>query len=84
MKLNNLKFALAGGIWLAACAALATVAALVGIPGFGEFTAILVKFYGYYGYSVSWLGVAVGAFWGFVEGFVHLGIFAWIYNKLAK
>jgi hypothetical protein len=22
----------------------------------------------------------VGALWGFVEGFVHFGIFAWLYN----
>jgi len=84
MKLNALKFALAGGIYLAACAALATIAALLGIPGFPEFTGFLVNVYGFYGYSVSWLGVIVGAFWGFVEGFVHIGIFAWIYNLLTK
>jgi hypothetical protein len=24
----------------------------------------------------------IGAFWGLVEGFVHLGIFAWLYNLL--
>ena len=35
-----------------------------------------------YGYSVSSMGIAVGAFWGFIEGFVHLGIFAWLYNTL--
>jgi hypothetical protein len=26
------------------------------------------------------LGVVVGAFWGLIEGFVHFGIFAWLYN----
>jgi hypothetical protein len=45
-------------------------------------TDLLVQFYGFYGYSVSTLGIVVGAFWGFLEGFVHFGIFAWLYNLL--
>jgi hypothetical protein len=36
----------------------------------------------FYGYSVSALGILTGAFWGFVEGFIHFGIFAWLYNLL--
>lgn len=39
---------------------------------------------GFYGYSISGFGILIGAFWGFVEGFVHLGIFALIYNYLQK
>ncbi len=77
-----MKFALAGGIWIGGCAALATIAALLGVPGFPEFVSVLEKIYGFYGYSVSWVGVIAGAFWGFAEGFIHLGVFAWIYNKL--
>jgi len=84
MKLNALKFALAGGIYLAACAAAATIAALLKVPGFAEITGLLSRIYGFYGYSVSWAGVLAGAFWGFVEGFVHIGIFAWLYNLLNK
>ena len=84
MKLNTLKFALAGGIYLAIMAAVMTIAALLKIPGCVEFASFLTAFYGFYGYSVTWIGVIVGAFWGFIEGFVHLVIFAWIYNKLLK
>lgn len=84
MKLNVLKFALAAGIWLAICLILMTVSAMLNIPGFPEFAKSLVNIYGPYGYSVSWLGILVGAIWGFIEGFVHFGILAWIYNKLVK
>lgn len=82
MKLNTLKFALAGGIYCAGCLAFVTILALLNVPGFLECAKLLTSFYGFYGYSVSWVGVIVGALWGFVEGFVHIGIFAWIYNKL--
>lgn len=81
-KLNALKFALAGGIYVAACAALSTALAVLGVPGFPEFAKLLVPVYGFYGYSISWAGVLMGALWGFVEGFVHIGIFGWIYNRL--
>lgn len=81
-RLDTLSFALAGAIYGAALVALATIAALVGIPGFKPFADLLTQFYGFYGYSVSTLGIVVGAFWGFVEGFVHFGIFAWLYNLL--
>lgn len=81
-RLDTLKFALAGAIYGAGCVALATISSLLGVPGFRPFTDLLVQFYGSYGYSASTLGVLVGAFWGFIEGFVHFGIFAWLYNTL--
>jgi len=84
MKFNTLNFALAGGIYVALCMALATILSMEGIPGFPEFTNALVSIYGAYGYSVSAMGILVGAFWGFVEGFVNLGIFAYIYNCLTE
>jgi hypothetical protein len=62
-KLDTLSFALAGAIYGAACVALATIAALIGFPGFRPFVDLLTQFYGFYGYSVSALGVVVGAFW---------------------
>ena len=83
-KFNVLKFALTGGIYLGVCAALMTLASILKIPGMPEFTGVIAQFYGPWGYSVSWPGIFVGAFWGFIEGFAHLGIFAWLYNKLAK
>ena len=60
----------------------ATVCALVGVPGFKPFTGLLVKLYGFYGDSVSTMGIAIGASWGLIEGFVHFGVFAWLYNML--
>ena len=77
-----LKVALAGGIYLGLCGAWVTIASLLGVPGFPEFTKILADIYGSYGYSVSFTGIFVGAFWGFIEGFVHLGIFAFILAKI--
>jgi hypothetical protein len=84
MKINTLKFALAGGIYIAIIFALATIAGIFNIPGFVELANFLKTFYGFYGYSVTWLGVIIGAFWGFLEGFFHLGLFALIYNWLNK
>jgi len=84
MKLNVKKFALAGGIYVGACAAALTAGALLNVPGLPQFAAMLASFYGPWGYSVSLPGVFIGAFWGFTEGFVHLGLFAWLYNKLTR
>jgi hypothetical protein len=81
-RLDTLRFALAGGIYGAGCVALATVAALLGVPGFRPFTDLLAQFYGFYGYSVSGIGIVVGAFWGLIEGFIHFGIFAGLSNLL--
>ena len=63
-RLDVLKFALAGGIYGAGCVALATICALVGAPGFKPLTDLLVQFYGFYGYSVSTMEIAIGALWG--------------------
>jgi hypothetical protein len=82
MKLDVKKLALAGGIYLSVCTALITICSLLGIPGFPQFTNILVGIYGPWGYSVTIPGIFIGAFWGFTEGFVHVGVFGWIYNKL--
>ncbi len=81
-KLDTLRFAIAGGIYGAGLVALTTICTLLGIPGFKPFTDLLAQFYGFYGYSVSTSGIAIGAFWGLTEGFIHFGIFAWLYNML--
>lgn len=80
--LDTLAFAIAAGIWLGLCGALMTAMALLGMPGFDPVARALAQAYGPWGYSVSWPGVLVGFGWGFVEGFVHLGFFAWLYNRL--
>lgn len=79
-KLNVLKFGIAGGIVTAICISFTT---LLGIFGFFlEYNNLIVSIYGFLGYSLSWLGVILGAVYGFVDGFILTIIFAWIYNKL--
>ena len=48
----------------------------------GDITASDTGINGFYGYSVSSIGIVIGAFWGLLEGFVHFGLFAWLYNML--
>lgn len=38
----------------------------------------------YIGYAPSIAGAAIGAAWGFVDGYIAGVVIAWIYNKLAK
>jgi len=83
-KLDALKFAVAGGIWLGGAFFISTLLALLNVPGFMPFAMLLESMYGFYGYSISATGAVVGAFWGFLEGFVQLGIFALIYNLLIR
>ena len=82
LRLDTLTFALAGAIYGTAFMALITIAALLGVPGARPFADWLVQFYGFYGYSVSFIGIFAGALWGLIEGFFHFGIFAWLYNVL--
>jgi hypothetical protein len=83
MKFNSLKFALTGGILGAIGFSLCTIATLLNIPGFMPFAQLLEQGYRSYGYNISWAGVIIGAFWGFMEGFIWIGAFGLIYNKLA-
>ena len=81
-RLHALKFAIAGAIYLGLMGLLVTIGALARIPGLPEFARMLEQFYGPYGYSISTVGALIGAFWGLVEGFIHFGVFAIIYNVL--
>jgi hypothetical protein len=36
----------------------------------------------YPGYTISKTGCLVGLFYGFVDGFIFMYLFGWIYNKL--
>ncbi len=84
MRIDTFRLALTGGIYGAFLGGVATILALLGMPGFPEFAGSMVKLYGFYGYSVSWPGVISGAFWGFLELFFNLYIFGWIYNKVTR
>ncbi|MBT4166188.1 hypothetical protein HOE04_04070 [archaeon] len=79
-KLNTLKFGLAGGITTALCVALITIAGIFNYCP--ECTSLISGIYGSLGYSVSWLGVLLGAIYGFIDMFIGTFVFAWIYNKL--
>jgi hypothetical protein len=77
-----LRFAVAAGLFLSLHAVIITISALAGIPGMRPFAELLTQFYGAYGYSISATGVVAGAVLGFLEGFVHFGIFGLIYRWL--
>jgi len=79
-KLHAVKFGLACGIVSGLLIAVTTLAGIYGY--FAECNALIVSMYGFVGYSVSHLGILLGAVYGFIDGFVLGGIFAWIYNKL--
>jgi hypothetical protein len=61
VKFDVKKLAFTGGVYLSVCVALITLCSLLGIPGFPQFTKILVDIYGPWGYSVSLQGIFIGA-----------------------
>jgi len=80
LKLNAVKFGLAGGIITAICIALTT---LVGMAGYCvECTNLISGMYSGFGYSVSLVGVLLGVVYGFVDMAIATWLFALIYNKL--
>lgn len=82
-RLNAVKFGIAGGVITAICVIITTLAGIYGIMGgFTVWNGLIVDIYGTLGYSVSWLGVLLGAIYGFIDGFLATLIFALIYNKL--
>lgn len=88
-KLNAWKFALALGIVSGICAALTTVAAMYDV--FVDYVNLAVPWleamYGFIpvvGYSVSWIGVALGAVYCFITAFIFTLIVVLIYNKLVE
>jgi hypothetical protein len=38
--------------------------------------------YGIFGYSVSALGIILGAIYAFIDGFIIAGVFALLYNRM--
>lgn len=83
-KIDSLKFAISSGIVIAVCFTLTTFLAILNVPGYTYFALQLENIYGFYGYSISYLGLLTGAIYGFIEGFVWLGLFALVYNKLMR
>ncbi len=79
-KLNALKFGLAGGILAGLCVAITTIFGVYGY--FLDYNKIILSIYSILGFSLSWPGAILGALYGFIDGFVFTGVFAWLYNKL--
>lgn len=76
--LNPKKFGLAGGILWGLCMFACTILALY--TGYAE---MFLKMMGgiYPGYTISWVGGIIGLVYGFLDAFIGLYIFAWLYNK---
>lgn len=81
MKLNAKALALASGIlWGLGMALLTALSMMNGYAG--QFLNLMAGVYP--GYTISGIGIVVGAIYGFLDGFIGCYIFAWLYNKLAK
>jgi len=77
MRLNVRSCALSTGILWGVAIFLLTIWFLI----FGYEGATLAKLSKVYlGYSVSFGGAIVGLIWGFVDGVIGGGLFAWLYN----
>lgn len=82
MKLNVKAFALAGGIFWGAVMFLMTL--LAATTGYGvEMMEAIGTIYAW-GYNISVGGAFVGLVYGLVDGLIGCGLFALLYNKLAK
>jgi hypothetical protein len=79
--LNIKRFALAGGVLGALYMFVMTWVVIV--SGHGSDVFHLVESV-YPGYHVTAVGSIVGAVYGFISGFIKLGIVAWVYNYLEK
>lgn len=75
--INAKSLGIAGGIVWAASLLLLTWIHL--FTGYGAiFLNILTDLYP--GYSLTFFGAFIGAFWGFIDMFCFLFLIAWIYN----
>ncbi|OGJ18887.1 hypothetical protein A3K73_07105 [Candidatus Pacearchaeota archaeon RBG_13_36_9] len=80
VRLDALKFGIAGGILGALFVLLITVAAMYGL--FEKSAGLIVDMYGIFGYDLSVLGICLGAIYGFVDCFIFFCLLAGLYNWL--
>lgn len=76
---KNLGLA-AGALWGASMFVLTVVSILT---GYGVMWLELMTSI-YPGYTISWPGSIVGLIYGFLDGFVGLYVFGWLYNKFNR
>jgi hypothetical protein len=82
IKLDSLRFGVAGGIVSALCISLSTIIGVLG--GYRLHGMMMNEMYGMLGYSIGWSGVFIGALYGFIDGFFLAWVFAVIYNWLIR
>jgi hypothetical protein len=75
---HKLALGVAVGLVSALVIAAATAFQIIAAPPDGPQLGLLAQYF--YGYTVTWPGVAVGAFWGFGTGFVAGWFVAFIRN----
>ena len=81
MKLNVKAFALTAAILLGVASFLLTLLSV--LTGFAkEFFDIIAPFHP--GYSHSFLGALISAFWMFIYGYILGAVFTLLYNSLVK
>jgi len=80
VRLDALKFGIAGGILGALFVILMTVAAMYGV--FEKSAELIADMYGIFGYNLSVLGILLGAIFGFIDCFIFFGLLAALYNWL--
>lgn len=81
MKLETKRVALTGGIIWAVGLFLTTLISIwTGL--FTDFLRIISSMYP--GYSISYIGGVIGAIYGFLDIFIGVYIFAWVYKMLGK
>ena len=75
---HKLAMGVAVGFVCALIMAAITAFQVVGAPPDAPQLSLLAQYF--FGYSVTWPGVAIGAFWGFVTGFVGGWFVAFVRN----
>ena len=82
MKIDSLRFGIAGGIVFSTFILLVTTAGMFGY--FEIYNSMIVEFYGILGYSNSAIGIFLASFYGFLDGFFVVWLFGFIYNWLLR
>jgi hypothetical protein len=67
-------------VWMAVVVIMAILADVTSGYGMPFVTALQ---HVYIGYNGTWLGIIIGAFWAFIDGFVGGAAIAWFYNTFA-
>ena len=82
MKLNAVKFGLAGGIITVICMFFTGLVILIWPEIVPILTNSFTQIYGIFGLKANLFAVILISILSFIDGFILTWLFAWIYNKL--